>query len=87
MLTSRYFLPRWIPVCFTGDGTIFLDLRHDRYSGLNQQDTATLRQALDDAEDLNAAAHSLASSLVERGLLTNDPTGSRSFSATSFARP
>jgi hypothetical protein len=83
----RYFLPQWIYVCLTADGAVFLDVRHDRYSGLDPARTQTLSSLV--AGDCERAdCQSLAAELISAGLLTvqSDNRG-RPLAATLFAPP
>lgn len=65
----RYLLPRWVHVAFTTDGAIFLDLRRDRYIGLDLSKASTLRRMLDDASSPAGDANEVASELMAQGLL------------------
>ena len=64
-----YFLPPAVHVCFTSDGSVFLDIKNDRYYGLDEQASRTLQALLvgrSDGDD-NVA---LVNDLLGRGLLT-----------------
>jgi hypothetical protein len=77
---STYFLPPAVHACFTGDGTVFLDLKHDKYFGLDRHKTSLLRSLLDDNHPARDGEHDiLASELLERGLLTTDAAAGRLF--------
>jgi hypothetical protein len=83
----HYFLPQWIHMCLTVDGAVFLDVRHDRYVGLDPSRTQILSALLAGNEGV-PEGEVLAVELVGAGLLTRD-TGERArpLAATSFAPP
>lgn len=79
---TTYFLLPWIHVCFTSDGAVFLDVKNDRYVGLEHPKAQILRRMLDE-HPADAEMDSLGRELVASGLLTSSgnhrrhPTGAR----------
>jgi hypothetical protein len=83
----HYFLPRWIHVCVTVDAAVFLDIRHDRYLGLDCAQTRIL-SALLAGNDNHPGCEALAASLIEAGLLARQASEhTRPLAATSLAAP
>lgn len=81
----QYFLPESVYLCFTCDGAIFLDVKHDRYSGLDFTQSSLLRDLLDNTASVDGTA--LASELCQAGLLTQSSVGSRPLAPTSVPIP
>jgi hypothetical protein len=65
-----YFLLPWIHVCFTSDGAVFLDVKHDRYVGLEHPKAQILRRLLSQ-QPADDEMDSLGRELVASGLLTS----------------
>jgi transglutaminase superfamily protein len=65
---TRYVLPPSVYVCFTQDGAVFLDVRRDRYVGLELDKARTLRRVL--AAQSSAETDCLARELVAAKLLS-----------------
>jgi len=64
---SAYCLPQFVYLCFTRDGAVFLDVRHDRYLGLECDQAQALRGIL--AGEPAPGGASLADELVAAGVL------------------
>lgn len=86
-MTRRYLLPQEVHVCFTPDGTIFLDVRRDRYIGLDREKTRLLLTWMSDGTPENGDGEKLASELIEQHLLTTEADGARPFSPSSIPIP
>jgi hypothetical protein len=85
---STYFLPPAVHTCFTHDGTVFLDLKRDRYFGLDRRKTLLLHRLLNDSSrDLDSESKNLATELLQRGLLTASSSEGRPFQPTSVEPP
>jgi hypothetical protein len=82
---KKHLVPKWVHLCFTNDGAVFLDLRRDQYFGLDGPSAKVLR-ALIDGDDSSACAK-LAGELVTRGLLTEDLRTARPLSPTRIVIP
>jgi hypothetical protein len=83
----HYFLPRWIHVCVTVDAAVFLDIRHDKYLGLDPAQTRILSELLAGNDD-RPGCEALVASLIDAGLLTNHASEhTRLLAATSLAAP
>jgi hypothetical protein len=78
-----YQIPTHVHVCVTGDGSVFLDLKRDKYFGLDREGTQFLAAAVrnwprpsrtrrPDDESLSQGADRVCRSMVERGLLVRD---------------
>lgn len=84
---STYFLPRWVHFCFAPDGAVFLDIKRDRYVGLDLARTRLLRRLLEEGcnpPELDAFAKELA----DAGLLTTTcDDDSRALATISLAVP
>lgn len=83
---TTYFLPRWVHFCFASDGAVFLDVKHDRYVGLDLARTRLLRRLTEEgctAPELDEFGREL----VDAGLLTTTCDGSRTLATTSLAVP
>lgn len=84
---TTYFLPRWIHFCFASDGAVFLDVKHDRYVGLDLARTRLLRRLIEEgcaAPELDEFGKELA----DAGLLTTTCDGNaRALATTSLPEP
>jgi Transglutaminase-like superfamily len=80
-----YLIPSHVHVCITGDGSVMLDLKRDKYFGLGRKDTWLLATMVDDwpspawactsAESPNPeAAKRICRSMFEEGLLVEVDT-------------
>jgi hypothetical protein len=78
-------VPSHVHVCITGDGSVLLDLKRDKYFGLGREDTWLLATMVDDwpcpawtrtpAESPNPeAAKRICRSMLEEGLLVEEGT-------------
>lgn len=65
-----YSLPKSVYLCFTQDGAVFLDVRRDRYLGLECDKAQTLRRILAGQPSVDAAP--LLHELAAVGVLTAD---------------
>lgn len=81
-----YFLPHAVHVCFTSDGGVFLDIRNDRYFGLDEQASRTLQALLIGCSDSNPNIGTLVADLMGRGLLTAVAGEGREFRPVTVAR-
>jgi hypothetical protein len=84
-MMKKRLVPKWVHLCFTNDGAVFLDLRRDQYFGLDGSSAKVLRSLVDG--DDSAACATLASELVARGLLTEDPRTARPLTPTHLVIP
>jgi hypothetical protein len=80
-----YRIPSHVHVCVTSDGSVLLDLKRDKYFGLNREDTELLGAAVrdwprpshirwSDEQSLRQDAERVCRSMVEEGLLVRDET-------------
>lgn len=84
---ASHFLPESVYVCFTCDGTVFLDLARDEYFGLDAAQTELFRALLVQNGQPNPDADALACDLVARGFLTREAQGSRPIEPISISTP
>ena len=82
---KKHLVPKWVHLCFTNDGAVFLDLRRDQYFGLDGTAAQVLRSLVDG--DDSAACATLAGELVARGLLTEDLRTARPLTPTRIVIP
>jgi len=82
---KTHLVPKWVHLCFTNDGAVFLDLRRDQYFGLDGTSARVLRSLVDG--DDSATCATLAVELVARGLLTEDPRTARLLTPTRIVIP
>lgn len=83
-MTRRYLLPQGVHVCFTSDGTIFLDVRRDRYIGLDREKTRSLLTLMSDGMTENGDGEKVVGELIEQHLLTTGTGEGRPFSPSSI---
>lgn len=76
-----------VHVCVTGNNAIFLDLKHDRYIGLDAARTDVLRKIMSNACDADAHGDALVAHLIEQKLLTHDSRSGRTLHLTRTAAP
>lgn len=71
---QSYFLPAWVHAVRTPDGIVFIDLKRDRYYGLEREDSARMRLSQDGRVDV-PDDDPLAQQLLKHGLIkaTRDP--------------
>jgi hypothetical protein len=62
-------LPKYVYLCLTHNGAVFLNVRKNRYYGLGGAEINTLRSAMLSAQTADRSATSLVDELVEKGLL------------------
>jgi hypothetical protein len=80
-----YLLPDAVYVCFTSDGGVFLDVRNDRYYGVDERAGRTLRAMLTEGSDADSITRDVAKDLVDRGLLTTVAARGRAFRPVTVA--
>lgn len=80
-------LARHVHVCVTDENAIFLDLRHDKYVGLDAAQTQTLRRLLNEESNGGEDADALIAHLIEQKLLTRDQRNGRALCLTEIASP
>lgn len=78
-------LPKDVHVCVADNNAIFLDLKHDRYVGLDATHTSILRKII--SGESGAEIDALVSHLTEQKLLTRDLRSGRTLHLTSSAAP
>lgn len=83
--TLRVFLDRQAFLCLTEQGAVFLDLKHDKYFGLGPADVAALQSLMMQGPAASVAATALAHGLVERGVLTFEPSKGKALTAVTVA--
>lgn len=84
---SSTLLARDVHVCVTDENAIFLDLRHDKYVGLDAVQTRILRRLLSDEPEVGADTKALVAHLIEQKLLTQDERSGRALRLTEMAAP
>jgi hypothetical protein len=80
-------LAKDVHVCLADNNAIFLDLKRDRYIGLDAAQTDVLRKILGDGSGADADVEALVAHLIEQKLLTQDPRSGRSLRLTEAAAP
>jgi hypothetical protein len=78
-------LAKDVHVCVADNNAIFLDLRHDRYIGLDAQQTDVLRAILRDEPRAGAQVDALVAHLIEQNLFTHDSRSGRALRLTEAA--
>jgi hypothetical protein len=78
-------LARDVHVCVADNNAIFLDLKGDRYIGLDAAQTDILRKIISDESDADVGA--LVAHLIEQKLLTHDSRSGRALHLTRAAAP
>lgn len=84
---AQYFLPHHVHACFAANRTVFLDMKSGRYFGLDPEQTALLRHALDDSAEAETSAPPIAAELIGVGLLTTSRCASKTFLPPSTSPP
>jgi hypothetical protein len=79
---AKYLLPNHVYFCTTPQASIFLDVRNDRYTGLQPEQARALPLVIhgwpgDPSNIDQRLATQTAEELLERGLLTRDPATGR----------
>jgi Transglutaminase-like superfamily len=88
-VSPAYFLSDHAYCCEFDEGAVILDLRNDRYAGIDAQHVSNLRKCIGNWPDPdrggrvperheNSAAEGLIADLLARGMLTTTPTSTRS---------
>jgi hypothetical protein len=80
-------LAKDVHVCVTDNNAIFLDLKHDRYIGLDASQTEVLRRIMSDEPDTGTDVDALVAHLIEQQLLTQDSRSGRILRPTEAALP
>jgi hypothetical protein len=76
-----------VHVCVTDNNAIFLDLKRDRYIGLDATQTCTLRKLISNESDADEDVDALVVHLIEQQLLTRDSRSGRALQLTNGAAP
>jgi len=84
---TRYWLPPHVHACITNECTVFLDLKLNKYVGLDEHETQHLRNVFAHGVELDSDDQSLARALVEQHLLTSDESFGRPFHPVAIESP
>jgi hypothetical protein len=76
-----------VHVCVADNNAIFLDLKHDRYIGLDAPQTSVLRKIVSDEPATGADVDALVAHLIEQKLLTHDARRGRALRLTRVCAP
>jgi hypothetical protein len=80
-------LAKDVHVCVADSNAIFLDLKHDRYIGLDVLQTTVLRKVISDEAEASADVDALVAHLIDQKLLTKDARSGRALRLTATAAP
>lgn len=80
-------LAKHVHVCVADDNAIFLDLKHDKYIGLDAAHTNILRKIISGELEAGADVDALVTHLIEQKLLTQDSRSGRALRLTEAASP
>jgi transglutaminase superfamily protein len=86
-IVTTNLLRRDVHVCVADDNVIFLDLRHDKYVGLDAAQTSVFCKLMNDGPVVGPDGDALVTHLLEQNLLTQDPREGRALKLTEIARP
>lgn len=67
---SRCALGEDVHVCFTEEAAVFLDLKRNKYLGIDAEHIPALRRLIDGADPDGESAEALAEALIAQGLVT-----------------
>lgn len=80
-------LAKDVHVCVADNNAIFLDLKHDRYIGLDAAQTNVLRKIVSDEPGAGADVDALVAHLIEQKLLTRDSRNGRDLRLSDAISP
>jgi hypothetical protein len=86
-MASQYFLPNWVHVCLPEEGAVFLDVRRDRYFGLDQSQTRAFCALFQDSSPAHEDAQAVARQLLEMKLLTTEASDARPLAHPAIGLP